>query len=127
MRHKPQGFSNLVLVLVITGALVSLGLFLNQRIRSSSITQTIVVSRNQAGSAAESCLLEAALRLGRNRSYVGGQLNQSPIFCTMSIARQGTTYTITAIGTSGTTTRTMTLTLSDATGALIPKHFTELP
>ena len=127
MRHKRNGFTNLLLMLIISSALLALGLFLNQRIRSSAAINDLIHSRNQAGAAARTCLSESFLRLARNRAYVGGQLNQNPIFCTMNVSNSGSIYTITAIGTSASATRTMTLTLSDISGTLTPTHFTELP
>lgn len=127
MRHKQNGFTNLLLVLIISSALLALGLFLNQRIRSSVTNLTLVHQRNQAGASARTCLSEAYLRLSRNRAYTGGQLNQNPIFCTMSISHNGSSYTITSTATQASATRTMSLSLSDATGTLTPIHFTELP
>jgi len=128
MPHKhPRGYSALTFVIVMTTVIIGIGIVVSTSLRSSTTQALRLADRNAAASASFSCLDEAHLRLTRDRSYEGGQLNLGSTLCTMTVSQQGAVYTIIATGSQNGAIRTYLLELDDETGTLSPLRQYEQP
>lgn len=108
-RHQPNGFVLTVVVIIIAAAFVTLAVAGSLRTLTQLESGVAVVMGGAVAVATDGCVEEALLQLRRDAAYPGGNVTVGDVGCTVAVSGSGASRTITATGTIGALSRTVTV------------------
>ena len=109
VRCHPRGFVLMIVVIVIAAVFVSLAAGASIRTLTQLDVGVTVADGGAMTAAGDGCVEEALLQLRRDTAYTGGSVIVGDASCAILVAGSGASRTITATGTVGELTRTVTV------------------